>query len=61
MALVESYYRRRNKENRALAVAVVNALSESMNGDGGDVDQEGGYVKGHKVVSAETLLDRIGV
>lgn len=54
-ALVAAYLRRKKWENRSLAVAVVNALGESMGGSRID----GTYVAGHREISAEAMLQRI--
>lgn len=54
--LTSAYLSRKKWEFRGLAVAVVNALNESMGGG----KRDGTYVSGHREISTDDMFARIG-
>ena len=54
-SLVLAYMRRKKWEFRSQAIAVVNALGESMGGK-----KTGTYTNGYREISPEAMMERIG-
>lgn len=54
--LVAAFLRRKKWEYRSQAVAIMNALGESMGGG----NKTGSYINGYREVSPEEMLSRIG-
>ena len=56
---MDAYLHRKKWEFRALAVAVVNALGESMGGHS-SAGMGGAYVSGYREISTDAMFERIG-
>jgi hypothetical protein len=54
--LTSAYLRRKKWEFRGLAVAVVNAMNESMGGG----KRDGTYVNGYREIPTDAMFERIG-